>query len=665
MNPSHDQVVTAPQLRGIPWARWFGIALVIMMVMALGIYFWVRSYTTITVAADTTYLTTPLLADGYPDYLGYWNAQNSAGVTPENNAWVAILRSIGPSEMNDEIRAEHFRLLGIAPLPEEGNYLRLFYDEKRLEDVPDEVMIAASVAAQMPYHVRFARLVALNAEQRASGIEQNGFFPPATPYFDMLEWLQTITGDIAERIELTIENPEAAQELERMEDAPEPEWDPYAVSDEEQIQDLRPAALDKIKPQFVEGEEGLTVLGLTEEAWRRNLFLETGKKLLEREDLILGERPWTEAECPLAADWVRRSTPLLDALQRELEQRPKFYAPWVDESGKQFLLNVALDSVQSLRKCAISFSYRSRYYMYHDNRAAALRDIQSIFELSRCSPQQPLLIEALVAYAIQGIAVNALGEWLRQPNLSDDDLKQVAAFLEKAPPLPTIAASLAGERVYAIGSIVSIVAREERSLEGGKDNYWETSLVCWDEVLREMNRMYDTLEGIAKLGNSTNIDQALTQAFPARPDLVKLQKERPWYLLPSQRTEVVKHAFAGLFQPAVNAARNAFLKGQVRYELARVYVALERFRRANNAYPATLAELVPAYLPAVPVDPFDSQPMKYLRTPKGGFRAYSVSANGVDDGGAPNVGDDDPDFWQNDLVVGSPDEIPLKYLFGW
>ncbi len=120
MNSSNDRVVTAPQLRSIPWARWFGIALAVLLVMAVGIYLWVQSYVTIHVAADTTYLTAPLLADGYPDYMGYMNSQNSVGVTPENNAWVAILRTYGPREIDAESRAEHFRLLGIAPLPEEG-----------------------------------------------------------------------------------------------------------------------------------------------------------------------------------------------------------------------------------------------------------------------------------------------------------------------------------------------------------------------------------------------------------------------------------------------------------------------------------------------------------------------------------------------------------------
>src|SRR5262249_29164721 len=40
-------------------------------------------------------------------------------------------------------------------------------------------------------------------------------------------------------------------------------------------------------------------------------------------------------------------------------------------------------------------------------------------------------------------------------------------------------------------------------------------------------------------------------------------------------------------------------------------IALELYRRAHGAYPASLAELVPEFLPTVPVDRFDGNPLKY------------------------------------------------------
>ena len=58
--------------------------------------------------------------------------------------------------------------------------------------------------------------------------------------------------------------------------------------------------------------------------------------------------------------------------------------------------------------------------------------------------------------------------------------------------------------------------------------------------------------------------------------------------------------------------------------------ALHAYRRETGELPASLEELVPAYLAAVPVDPFDGKPMKVDR--ERGI-VYSVGRDGVDDGG--------------------------------
>jgi hypothetical protein len=69
--------------------------------------------------------------------------------------------------------------------------------------------------------------------------------------------------------------------------------------------------------------------------------------------------------------------------------------------------------------------------------------------------------------------------------------------------------------------------------------------------------------------------------------------------------------------------------------LARTACALERHRLAHGAYPAELAELVPAYLAAVPRDVIDGQPLHYRRGAAGGFKLWSIGIDGQDDGGTP------------------------------
>lgn len=83
------------------------------------------------ISKETTQITEPLDAQGWPDYITYVDRQLSAGVTPENNSLVAILRIIGMQEIAADLRPQAFRKLGIEPFAKDakhrmslGDYLR-------------------------------------------------------------------------------------------------------------------------------------------------------------------------------------------------------------------------------------------------------------------------------------------------------------------------------------------------------------------------------------------------------------------------------------------------------------------------------------------------------------------------------------------------------------
>jgi hypothetical protein len=66
---------------------------------------------------------------------------------------------------------------------------------------------------------------------------------------------------------------------------------------------------------------------------------------------------------------------------------------------------------------------------------------------------------------------------------------------------------------------------------------------------------------------------------------------------------------------------------------AQAAVAIERWRLEHpGRLPDTLAELVPAYLNAVPLDPFDGQPVRYKKLPVG-YVVYCLGLDFTDNGG--------------------------------
>jgi hypothetical protein len=84
---------------------------------------------------------------------------------------------------------------------------------------------------------------------------------------------------------------------------------------------------------------------------------------------------------------------------------------------------------------------------------------------------------------------------------------------------------------------------------------------------------------------------------------------------------------------------------------AAVALAAEQFRRSNNRWPESLAELVAAkLLVAAPLDPFDCQPLRMRRLPDG-LVIYSVGQDLADDGGEVRV---DP------KVGGQPKDVGLR-----
>jgi hypothetical protein len=66
-----------------------------------------------------------------------------------------------------------------------------------------------------------------------------------------------------------------------------------------------------------------------------------------------------------------------------------------------------------------------------------------------------------------------------------------------------------------------------------------------------------------------------------------------------------------IVMPAIGRAHTMSLVKWMDFDMVQTGVALERFRREQNTYPAELSELKPAYLERVPLDPFAGQEYRY------------------------------------------------------
>jgi type II secretory pathway pseudopilin PulG len=116
--------------------------------------------------------------------------------------------------------------------------------------------------------------------------------------------------------------------------------------------------------------------------------------------------------------------------------------------------------------------------------------------------------------------------------------------------------------------------------------------------------------------------------------------------LPAPRNLAITNIFAGvendakrnfyilssLLLPALSKAVLRETESAAWLRLAVVALAIEKFKKSEGHFPENLEDLVPKFLPDLPVDPFDGATLRYRLIEKG-YLIYSVGTDGRDDGG--------------------------------
>jgi hypothetical protein len=115
--------------------------------------------------------------------------------------------------------------------------------------------------------------------------------------------------------------------------------------------------------------------------------------------------------------------------------------------------------------------------------------------------------------------------------------------------------------------------------------------------------------------------------------------------LPSQDQEQAERAFveevralprdavlARLLLPTVYQVGEVFRRRDAYLRCMAATLAAERYRRAQGDWPASLEQLAPLWIAAVPADPYDGKPLRYRRL-EDGVVVYSVGRDREDNGG--------------------------------
>ena len=517
----------------------------------------------ITISKETTYITEPLRADGYPDYLAAINQRCSAGVTPENNAAIPFWQAVGPKGIDQKVRKRYFELLGIAELPEEANYL-----------------------------VPFSEFLPL----------YKGWKLPVGDTPEDLKW---------------------AEEAER---------------------------------QFDRAQKG----------------------------------PWSKEEYPVVVALLEKNEKPLQILVDSV-QRPRYYSPVVapdDRSMAHMELGVGVTEGRAVVR---QLAARAMLRIHNGETAAAWQDTLAGYRLARLYGQRPLLVDRLVAMAVEGNA-NAVAVALsQQESITAAQAREFQLQLRALlPMLPMKEVWNFGERAFCLDYVLDIAVNKEHSV-AFKYNEWLSSIyneeqkkeqkalkslagekdMDWDEALRlestwlsrwgeaaEQPTLSKRLERAAKLDEEgANAAQKVTEIVLSRRWWT-IDKTLP--AVKAQRLVDILHGpgpFGITWKPMLVGEARC----RMHSDLALLAFALAGYRHDHHNYPKTLNELVPKYIDAVPKDRFTDGDLHY-KSEKGGYLLYSVGPNGKDDGGR-NFMEDNENWFGNESATEeekSRDDIAIR-----
>ena len=391
------------------------------------------------------------------------------------------------------------------------------------------------------------------------------------------------------------------------------------------------------------------------------------------------EGPWTADELPVVAQWLEAIEPSLARVEEALE-KPEYYSPLVAREQTPVLISVLRPQLLQRRHTAHAIHARANQRLGRGDVTGAVEDALLAKRFSRVVQDEPLLLGKLVAVSIAAIGRDVLEDALATGELQPAQAKAFIHRLQNLPPMDEM-----DEAVDRDGRFVGLDAIQHLAAGNAEFSRLQYLLSFWsvDESRDADSAAYDALNRAIHEGLAARLAPTLRKANAFYDRTVAAMRADTYQQVARQagliereleaRDDRVQALFASLAKLPVAQQNEALAKASAdvvlttlvfstsvganeaevsmnAYErLEPVAIALNAYRGQHDRYPRTLDALIPAYLDAVPTDPFTGEPIRYRLTDDAAV-VYSVGPDMADDGGVPN----EEDLWEGDLVFRLP-----------
>jgi hypothetical protein len=269
----------------------------------------------------------------------------------------------------------------------------------------------------------------------------------------------------------------------------------------------------------------------------------------------------------------------------------------------EFEDGVSLDakSTQEMRTLVRLLALNLRVCACLGDHDGAVESLDAIFAASDTIAHQLTITEQLVRMATLGMALTETEFLLNEAELTDEQLSHLAARIAACDVQASFAEGLLGER--ALGYLA-----------------------------------HKQLPGVPFASDRLKYVELMSQAITASREPFPAGREHFQHVVAQFAAvqaaagplDKQKHVLTAQLIPALTASFDAAARTLAYQRNVETAIAAQRYRLKTGQFPAQLADLVPDYLPAVPQDPFDGQPLRML-TRDGALIIYSVGKDGQDD----------------------------------
>jgi hypothetical protein len=330
--------------------------------------------------------------------------------------------------------------------------------------------------------------------------------------------------------------------------------------------------------------------------------------IIGQAELPARTEPLSEQTKILAAQYIAKNVQALELLHAGAEIEHCYYP--VDFRYQMSYLAKLRLAVRLLELDAV-------LHAENDNSQLAVRSVISGFGIARSLTKEHVFISQIVRISCQAVSVSSLEQVINKTKLTDEQLVSLSHAVADAQDFSDMQRWFIGERCARISILMDPASPElelislKRPPSAVIELYKSLGLADMDAIIC-LDLMSDCVKS-AQL--PLHQRQEVAAAIKA-----KLESK--------SKIHILLHELISGFSKLITIDLTIL----PRLRTAQIALAIERYRLAVGKIPNALTDLVPAYLDAVPMDPFDGNELRYKKL-ETGFVVYSIGEDLSDDNG--------------------------------